>query len=41
MAADMSVVMYPGAMALTVMPLAASSLAADLVKPMTPAFAAA
>ena len=36
-----SVSIYPGAIALTVIPLAASSLAADFVIPITPAFEAA
>ncbi len=37
----MSVSMNPGAMALTVMPRAATSWASDLVSPIMPAFAAA
>ena len=41
MAAIISVSMKPGAIALTVTPLRATSSAADFVKPMIPALAAA
>lgn len=40
-ASFMSVAMYPGAMALTLMPLEAHSLDNALVRPATPCFAAA